>query len=276
MKNSCLSLKKYSSSYNLRQEVSRSNDLKNNSNNLDSSSSHIFDNLIPEVRKMEGKEDEEESITNKTCQKKFSDFFQEARVQKFSIKTPHCCKISKGLIMGIVFLLFFSMIILWIVFSTENFETDEKVLQSFNKKRCNSSANCTNGSYQSGWKKSFWSNNFFILFTTILIVAIIVGFVFVSASCKYIYQKKKYPEASQSVFASIFGEQNKRDSLFYLEQNEKMHMEKFNESNENNVYAFNENDHYSKANFFLKYFDSNLDNAKNVNIPIIVVNDPNE
>ena len=123
---------------------------------------------------------------------------------------------------------------------------------------------------------SFWTTNLFILFTTVLVVAIIIALVFLSAACKYVYQKKKYPSASQSVFASIFGEQNKRDSLFYLEQNEKMHMEKSNDPNETKVHATNENDHYSKANFFLKYYDSNMDKPKHANIPIIVVNDSTE
>ena len=262
----------------LKLGASSSNDLKaktsklsNRANSENNSSSHISDNLIPDLRKMES-QDEKESVTKKTCHKKFVDFFQEARVQKFSVKTPNCCKLSKGLVLGIIFLIFFSLIIMWIVFSTENFESDDKVLQSFNKKRCNFSANCTNGTFSND-KGSFWANNFFILLITVLIVLCIILFVFGSAACKYFYQKAKYPANSQTVCSFIFGEQNKRDSLFYLEQNEKMHSDKSHECCENNFYANTDTElnRGSKINFIIKFFKDSTVGKKN--IPIIIVND---
>jgi hypothetical protein len=239
---------------------------------LSETKSHISDNLMPETHPTLL----DKSQGNQRYERRISSFFQASRIQKCSLKPLSCWKLSKGLILGIVFLIFFALVILWIVFSGENFEPD--VRNSKNKfDNCTLKSNCTNGTNGVKNKEikraSYWSYNFFVLFSTVIIVLSIITFVFVSASCRHFCQKSEYP-ARKNVFSSIFSQQNKRDSLYYLEKNEQMHLQKLYERRNTNIQnSIISNDENSFTNLSVITKLNNLcepnKECKKTNIPII-------
>ena len=233
---------------------------------LSETKSHISDNLMPETHP---------TLLDKSQgnQRRISSFFQASRIQKYSLKPLSCWKLSKGLILGIVFLIFFALVILWIVFSGENFEPDVKN-SKIGFDNCTLKPNCTNGEKKKEIKRtSYWSYNFFVLFSTVIIVLSIITFVFVSASCRHFCQKSEYP-ARGNVLNSIFSQQNKRDSLYYLEKNEQMHLQKLYERRNTNIQnSIVSNDENSLTNLSViaklnNYCEPNKE-CKITNIPII-------
>ena len=192
-------------------------------------------------------EEEEDLVTKKTWQEKFADFFQESREPTVNIKTPEWChKLSKGVVLGIMSMFFIAIIIVWVIFSTENYEEEEKLLELMGRRLCPFSANnCTNSTLSGEMPPAGSYNIWFILCATVFIVMIILTGVFMCAAGKYYYQKSKKTTEAQCFRAFIFGEQNKRDHLFYLEQNERMHTDQSHECCKNSFYGVD-----SKVNFY--------------------------
>ena len=243
--------------------------------------SHISDSLMPEMRLgTPPKSPSMDGSNEANYERRISEFFKESRADTaFPVKAFSFWKLSKGLILGIVFIIFFASIILWIVFSSDNFEHDEKLVKHlFKSINCTASddfhlkSNCTYVQKN----KFYWSHNFFILFSTILIVISIIVFVFVSASCRHFCQKSKYSASSSSVFTSIFRQQNKRDSLYYLEKNEQMHQEKLNQKKSaNSLNSTSDLNRLSNLNNLEKSSSFNNDDSKpkRLDVPVIVFND---
>jgi len=245
---------------------------------LSETRSHISDNLIPETQP--AVLESEKSQGNVKLERRVSQFFQASRNQGLPLKPLSCWKLSKGLILGIVFIIFFALVIIWIVFSGENFEPETKVTKiNLKINNCTLKVNCTQGERKKELikKTSYWSYNFFVLFSTVLIVLSIISFVFVSASCAHFCQRSEYPVRT-TVLSSIFNQQNKRDSLYYLEKNEKMHLQKLYERrNTNALKSLNSNIEYSFSNLSsiskLSNFRESKKQSKRTKIPIIIVDE---
>lgn len=274
-----------SSENSLNQKKNTQLQSKNNGNKFDKKKlnldielsetrSHISDNLIPETQPDRLRTERLQG--NVKLERRVSDFFLASRSQKLSLKPLSCWKLSKGLILGIVFIIFFALVIIWIVFSGENFEPEAKGPKTNpNVVNCTLKTNCTNGERKREPLK-YWSYNFFVLFSTVLIVLSIITFVFVSASCAHFCRKSEYP-ARQTVLSSIFNQQNKRDSLYYLEKNEKMHLQKlYDRSNTNAQKLMNSNIEYNNNSNISKESNNSSETKKccrQTKIPIIVVDE---
>ena len=163
------------------------------------------------------------SSPNKTWKKKAISFFQEARQsrQEHSQKNPCCCccKMSKGLLIAILVIITFSLIILWVVLINENFDVDNIALAKYKTKRSNLSVNGTN-SFYSGDKKAFWKNHLYIMFIAVIFVICIIVFIFAMSVFEYLCEKANHTTETENALTFIFESQHKRDSLFYLRQNE--------------------------------------------------------
>ena len=195
--------------------------------------------------KMEKGENEKNDLAvTDTWKRKLSHFILESRevptVPPTTIAVaarPVCCRrLSRGLMLSISALLFIGLVLMWLLFSSETHDAKEKLFDAMGKGLCRftintncSGANNTSffdfsASLSANSSNATKANWLLIVCTTLLLVVCIIMFVFLGATCRYVYEKAKYrPEETQGFWAFVFGEQNTRDALFYLEQNTNMH-----------------------------------------------------
>ncbi|CAF0719054.1 unnamed protein product [Brachionus calyciflorus] len=164
--------------------------------------------------------DETENDELNTRKEMVSNIFQSSHTRPNSIKLPRC-RISRGLLIAIVFFILFGLLIVWFIFSSDNLEDeiDPKLKKTPQTTVKNETENSFD--YENLNDKANLSNKLFVLFSTVFIVLAIISFVFIGALVHYFHKPKgayRSNSRSQSIVSSIFSHHNQHNHLYYLDR----------------------------------------------------------
>ena len=172
---------------------------------------------------------------------KMAGFFTDSRLdtKSNSFKMPKC-KVSRGVSMGIFFLILFCLLIIWFLFSNEHMDDEfESFPPTLNGTNLTDTHSMGNQLFPRGIGQMEHSK-LFVVVATVLIVLSIIVFVFVGSLIQYFRNPDLYANQSLSeptpknAFTSIFSSHRSvRNDLYYLDLNMKnSQLKEENEKNE--------------------------------------------